>query len=286
MQALRIILAALAILWLPACNLSQLTHDSEAVFEDPAAYQSSDRVIGFIRKRDFEGFFSTLSAEEQENVVLRERLQELFDALPGEGDLQISRFYSERRYGEGEYEGVPVYLTVYDVESGGAFGQLTIAVYPENGVCCVTSYAGFSLTERRPSTFNDLTLEGKGWLHYLIFALAVGFPVLMIGTAVLCYAEKRVRHRWLWIPFILVGLWGVSFNWTTGQLQSELVQWTPQGIYFKFISIHLLGAGAATAGYFQPWILTIGTPVGAIAYYVRRLFHKSGEQKRPYEAAN
>jgi hypothetical protein len=116
----------------------------------------------------------------------------------------------------------PVYLSVYDVEGPDGFAQLTLAVYPEDGVCCVTSYVQAIPSTTRPSTFNDLSFEGKGWLHYVMFGLLIGMPLFLVGTAILCFVEKRVRRRWLWIPFILIGLWGVQFNWTTGVLTPEL----------------------------------------------------------------
>lgn len=87
-----------------------------------------------------------------------------------------------------------------------------------------------------------------------MFGLLVAIPVFMVATAVLCFFEKRVRHRWLWIPFILVGLWGVTFNWTTGAMQFELFGFDGMMIQFKLFSIHLLGTGYVTYGPFQPWI--------------------------------
>ncbi len=285
-MSIRIFLATLAALCLAACNFSGLQHDSEAVFDDPAAYETSDRVIGFVRQRDFDAFYDTWVAEAEGNPQLQSTMLQVFEALPGDGELKIERFYSELRQGEGEYQGIPVYMTVYDVEGNGEHAQLTIAVAPEDGVCCATSFTSLIPSERQPSQFNAFTFEGKSWVHYLMFGLLVTVPLFMLVTAVICFFEKRVQRRWLWIPFILFGLWGVTFNWTTGVIQPELFRIEQGRMVFQFLSLHFLGAGFATHGYFQPWILTIGSPVGAIAYYFRRrVSSKPGASKQPYETA-
>lgn len=280
----RLFLAAIAAVFLSSCGIAEYGHDPEAVFETPEAYAASDRVAELVRKRDLDGFFDTFPTDVPDREAKRKSLVPVFGLLPDGKDLKVNRFYSELRAGEGEYAGVPVYLTVYDVEGDKGFAQLTLAVYPENGTCCVTSYINVIESDQRPSAFNAFTFEGKGWVHYLMFGLLIGIPVFMIATAILCFREKRVRHRWLWIPFILVGLWGVTFNWTTGAIQSDLVQISPQGIFFNFIKVYLLGAGIVTVSYFQPWILSIGSPVGAVAYFVRRRFYKPpAEPLRSYE---
>lgn len=282
----RMMLAVLAAACLAACNLSELKHDPEAVFPDPAAYEFSDRVAALVEARDIDGVYEALHPNAHNTPGTRGTLKAVFKLLPEGGEFKTRRFYAELRQGTGQYQGVPIYLSIYDAEADGKFAQLMLAGHPQDGVCCVISNITVTPAERRPSTFNDFTLEGKGWLHYLVLSLLIGVPVLMIATAILCFVEKRVRYRWLWIPFILFGLWGFSFNWTTGAVAADLVRIGPQGVYFNFISLHLLGAGFATAGYFQPWILTIGSPVGAIVYLVRRRNRKpaSGETA-PYEVS-
>jgi hypothetical protein len=280
----RFILATLSVLTLAACNFAGPEHDPESVFTDPAAYEASDRALELVRQRDLDGFFDTFTADIPDREATRNSLVEVFGFLPSGEELKVQRFYSELRRGEGEYEGLPVYLTIYDVEGDEGYAQLTLAVHPEDGTCCVTSHIRVIESERRPSTFNAFTFEGKGWVHYVIFALLVAVPVFMIGTALLCFFEKRVRRRWLWIPFILVGLWGVDFNWTTGAMQFELFRFDATSFHFKLFSVHLLGAGIVTYGPFQPWILSIGSPLGAIAYYFRRrMSGQPAEPGRPYE---
>lgn len=283
-MGVRLFLAAVAAVFLSSCGITEYGHDPEAVFDTPEAYAASDRVVELVRQRDLDSFFDTFTDDVPDREAARKSLVRVFDRLPAGEDLTIKRFYSELRQGEGEYEGIPVYLTVYDVEGDEKFAQLTLAVYPENGTCCVTSYINLIESDRRPSTFNAFTFEGKGWVHYLMFGLLISIPVFMIATAALCFFEKRVRHRWVWIPFILVGLWGVTFNWTTGAIQSEIIKVSSQGIFINFFKVHLLGAGFVTMGYFQPWILSIGSPVGAVAYLIRRrLFKPPAEPLRSYE---
>lgn len=281
----RAIIAAVLVAMVSACSLAALSHDPETVFTDPEAYEAQDRAAELVRVRDVEGFFATLHPEAAETGGSFETVGEAFKLLP-EGELTAKRFYSELRWGTGEYQGVPVYVSAYDIEGGGKFAQLTLAVHPMDGACCVTSYINLVPSDRPPSAFNDFTFEGKGWVHYVMFGLLIIMPLFLIGVALLCSIEKRVRHRWAWVPFILVGMWGVTFNWTTGAIQPDFFNVSEQGVFFKFLSLHLFGAGFVTAGSFQPWILTIGSPIGAFAYLIRRRFHKPlPEPARPYETA-
>jgi hypothetical protein len=282
----RIILAAALTLVLAACSFSGLKHDPEAVFDNPEAYEASDRYVEMILNRDGDAFLETWTKEVEKQPYLRNQIETVFDELPEGDPLQAKRFFAQLRQGEGKYAGTPVYLSVYDVEGPDGFAQLTLAVYPEDGVCCVTSYVQAIPSTTRPSTFNDLSFEGKGWLHYVMFGLLIGMPLFLVGTAILCFVEKRVRRRWLWIPFILIGLWGVQFNWTTGVLTPELIQIGPGGVQFQIIAIHLLGAQIVTYGPFQPWLLTIGSPVGAIAYLIRRrLAKRADDTAKVYETS-
>lgn len=282
----RIFLAASLTLILAACSFSGLKPDPEAVFSDPEAYEVSDRYADMIVRRDIDAFLETWTKETDKQPYFRNKLEDVFDELPEGDPLKAKLFYAELRQGEGEYAGTPVYLTLYDVEGPEGFAQLTLAVYPEDGECCVTSHIRVVPSERRPSTFHDLSFEGKGWLHYVMFGLLIGVPVFMIGTAILCFIEKRVKRRWAWIPFILVGFWGVTFNWTTGALQTELFQIGPNGVHVQILAIHLLGAQIVTYGPFQPWLLTVGSPLGAIVYLVRRRFRKNtGEPGKAYETS-
>ncbi len=69
--------------------------------------------------------------------------------------------------------------------------------------------------------------------------------------------RTKLRRKWLWLLFILVGVGHLSINWTTGQLSF-------QPIYIVLCSI----------GAFRPlygaWLLHVAFPLGAVIFLVRR----------------
>jgi len=64
---------------------------------------------------------------------------------------------------------------------------------------------------------NAFTLSGKSFHHYIILLIAIGIPVFIICTIVLCIRTK-MKRKWLWIIFMLFGFGRYSFNWTSGQM--------------------------------------------------------------------
>ena len=104
---------------------------------------------------------------------------------------------------------------------------------------------------------NAFTLSGKSIKQYFVLILAAVVPIFIIWIVVLC-ARTKMRRKWLWIIFILLGIIQVKLNWTTGQIGVQP------------LSFQLFGAGAAKMGLYAPWILTVSFPLGAILFLVKR----------------
>lgn len=104
---------------------------------------------------------------------------------------------------------------------------------------------------------NRFTFNGKGALHYVFFAACILIPLFMLFTAAICM-RSRVRRRWLWIIFILIGLVQFQFNWSTEALNVQP------------IAVSLLGAGYWRQGLYAPWILKFAIPIGAIVFWILR----------------
>ena len=115
---------------------------------------------------------------------------------------------------------------------------------------------------------NAFTLSGKGIQHYVLLVLAVIVPVFIIWTLVLC-ARTKIRKKWLWIIFILVGIAKLNLNWTTGQMG------------FQLLAFQIPGAGMAKMGLYAPWILTVSVPLGAILFLIMRR-KLQAEEKQHY----
>jgi hypothetical protein len=115
---------------------------------------------------------------------------------------------------------------------------------------------------------NAFTLTGKGARHYVLLVAAIILPLFIIWTTVLC-ARTRLRTKWLWIIFILIGITKLNLNWTTGQMG------------FQPLGFQIPGAGVMKMGLYAPWILTVSFPLGAILFLVKRRKLRATENREP-----
>ncbi|HZE13719.1 MAG TPA: hypothetical protein VE086_08180 [Chthoniobacterales bacterium] len=104
---------------------------------------------------------------------------------------------------------------------------------------------------------NRFTLKNKSIHHYLFFAAVICVPLFILFVLIVCI-RSRVRFRWLWIVFIVLGFVQFRLNWTTGA-------WDVQPA-----SINLFGASFMRGSSYAPWILTVSIPLGAALFLVLR----------------
>jgi hypothetical protein len=104
---------------------------------------------------------------------------------------------------------------------------------------------------------NRLALAGKSYAHYAFLFLAVLIPTFCIATLVIC-ARSKIRRKWAWIMFIVVGFATIRLNWTTGEIASQV------------LSFQLFGASALRPSMYAPWIIGISVPIGAIVFLFKR----------------
>lgn len=265
---MRLISACLFVLslgFLGGCQQA-LHHDPMAIYaENPDAWNSMEDLAQTAISRDIDAFMA-LIPEEQRVKEQRTKIEEIMSLLP-DGQLTLSHFYSENRYASDDASMIG-YLSSFDVQSENGFAQLSLVVFPHEGECCTLTYIWIAPSETAPSQLNAFRLAEKSPLHWIMFGLLILMPVFHLFTAIACGFNKKVKRKYLWIPFILVGLWGVDFNWTTGAMAFELINISNGRVNFNFLSIHLLGAGMIKAGVFAPWILTIASPVGPLIYWI------------------
>lgn len=105
---------------------------------------------------------------------------------------------------------------------------------------------------------NRFTFRGKSLVHILVINLALLAPAFIIYTLVQCIRTPVPSRKWLWIPFILVALGRLDFNWTSGA-------WN-----FTPIGFVLLGAGFFRSGVAGPIQLFVGLPLGAAIFLFKR----------------
>ena len=114
-----------------------------------------------------------------------------------------------------------------------------------------------SLSPTRLKLIHRFTFTGNSVIHYLIFAACVIIPVLILVALIVCI-RTRVRRKWLWIIFILLGFVQFRLNWSSGHFGMQP------------ISFALFGAGGSRASSFAPWVLNFAMPVGAILFLALR----------------
>ncbi len=119
-----------AMLLLAECDLATLDHDPKTIFDDPSAYKASEELIEIIRAKDVEGFLQRAHPDALSMEDFDQKMVEFFSHFPSDEDFEMVHYYSELRKGDGEYAGIPVYLTAYDVVGEDEFSQLLLAVAP------------------------------------------------------------------------------------------------------------------------------------------------------------
>jgi hypothetical protein len=93
--------------------------------------------------------------------------------------------------------------------------------------------------------------------HYVVLAFTVIIPVFILTALVVCIRTK-VRRKWLWIIFILLGVGAVHFDWTTGAFS------------YQIFHLNLFGVGVMATSPYSPWIFELGFPLGAVIFLLRR----------------
>jgi hypothetical protein len=119
---------------------------------------------------------------------------------------------------------------------------------------------------------NRFTFKNKSAAHYLFFFACILIPFFIIATIVVCF-RSRVRRRWLWVIFILLGIMQFQLNWTTGQTALQP------------ISVLLLGASFSRASSYAPIVFSFGIPVGAIIFLALRPWLRGKDEPPPLPAA-
>jgi len=111
---------------------------------------------------------------------------------------------------------------------------------------------------------------GKSWFHYVFLFIAVLLPIFTFYTLIGCL-NSPVRRKWLWIPFIAAGLGRFSLIWND-------LSWHDAVFQTKLMGLQVFSGGILKESIFQPWILCVSLPLGAIVFYFR---HVNGKPKQP-----
>jgi hypothetical protein len=144
----------------------------------------------------------------------------------------------------------------YQIHFPDAWAAGNIAVGHQGGATAVVD-SHFQSIPDSLEVLNRFTFADKSLVHYLVFAMCLAVPLLILVTLIICI-RFRIRRKWLWIIFILLGFIQFQFDWASGHF-------SVQPISFLFF-----GASAFRASPYAPWILGFAVPVGAIVFLISR----------------
>jgi hypothetical protein len=126
----------------------------------------------------------------------------------------------------------------------------------ENNQYKIISF-NFLPTYKSLDNIHDFTLKGKSFLHYLWLTLMILVPIFIILT-VIFIIRTPVKYKWLWILLVIFGVVKFQLNWTTGEFDYQLINFT------------FFGAGFVKWGVIAPWIMSFSIPLVAIIFWFKR----------------
>src|ERR1700686_623836 len=104
---------------------------------------------------------------------------------------------------------------------------------------------------------NEFSLLDKGISQYAGLCLAVGVSVFTLYVFVLCIRTKTGRQKWFWLAPILIGLFRVTVNWTSGEWS-----FTPLAIQAPPV--------ITLCSPYGPWMIQVTVPLGAVVFLLLR----------------
>jgi hypothetical protein len=235
--------------------------DQQAIFDKMVPQEEAStakRLISKVAAREFTAVEDQLSPNlrSPEN---RAKLEEISRAVPAREPIAVKTVGAHTMHNASR----TTYDLTFEYRYPDSWLLANVVLERADGKLTVQ---GLHLTPRTVSleAENSFTFQGKGPLHYLVFALAVAIPIFIVYALTICIRTKIPKRKWLWLLFVAIGLVQFQFNWSNGA-------WDINPISFS-----LLGAGFVKAGPVAPYIFTVAFPLGAILFLARR--HSSAQR--------
>ncbi len=126
--------------------------------------------------------------------------------------------------------------------------------HDENKVSKVT---GFNLRRLSNADIESLkfNLAGKTPVHYAILAVAAFILVFSLVTLYIACTRPGLKLRWLWIPFVALGIGHFIFNWGDTTMAFDLANFSaPQARFDQAL--------------FEPAKIHFWLPIGAVLFWL------------------
>jgi hypothetical protein len=213
-----------------------------------------EKTLDQLRKRQFDEIEKRMDSSVQESNV-RDTLAQMSALLPSEDPSKISLIAVQTNRSSHHATSNLVYEYSYQK-------QRFIVDVVLNKFSGTTSILGFhiKLLSADIEEQSKFKLVGKSAVQYLIFVLAIVFPIVTIVALIICIRMKLRGRKWPWVLFILFGFCNLAVNWNTGE------------IGFSIFALQLLSA-SANSTFYGPWIISVSLPLGAICFLIFRKNH-------------
>ncbi len=244
-SAILILLAAVLPL---ACSYEEMFE--RIVPKEEAAF--AQEYLNHLRVRDFEFVLKHLHPEVRDEIS-EEKLLEIAAYFRDGEPVSVEVIGSQTQKFNSNWRGN--FTFEYQFQTGWNVANVVLArTEGKNGVLGFHVYR----TEASQREINALSLTGKSIGQVVFLLAAVAVPIFIVVTLIFCFRTPVPKRKWLWVLFIMVGIGVIGVNWTTGQFNVRVA------------SLNLLGAGAFAGGPHAPWFITVGFPLGAIMFWIRR----------------
>lgn len=246
-SSLRQFFMSLLLLALVGCNQADMIQK----FASPADQTLAKSYIDLLRQQRFEDIEKAADPSIA-GPALHDALVQMAAFIPA-GEPSTIMLVGAHRMNRDDSSTVNL---TFEYGFSGKWILTSVAVRNHGGKATIV---GFSVVPQPASLKqqNRFTLTKKTPIQYLVFALAIVFPLLTLWALVVCGRSKLKGRKWPWVLFVMLGFGKFAVNWTTGE-------WS-----FAPLSLQLFSAGAFAPLYGQ-WTVAIALPIGAITFLILR----------------
>ncbi len=221
-------------------------------------------------QNDIDGFFAKAHPDLQKKLT-PEIMADVFDLIKGNEILKQDLLNASKNFHASlGSQKVTSYRAAYEVQTDEAFHIFRYGwVDQGEGLKLVSFYVDQSETSFKEA--NAFGTAKKTWKHYLVIIGMIIVPLFIIFTVYACIKTPGLRRKWLWVIFILFGIHGIIFNWSSGDISNTFFNFDAETSKFTFsiIQFNVLGIGATKANAVAPWIFSLYFPLGAVIFWFR-----------------
>lgn len=240
------LLALVLALPLAGCDAQTLIRKFAPAEESAIA----ERHLHEIRSGQFERFLNRVDPQNRSDFA--RVLPALKAMVPRETPKSVKLIGSRTSHNSNSTE----YALTYEYEYSRNW-LVTQIVLQRNGSALKITGVNFTPLANSVEHFNRFTLSGKGARHFVFLIAAPLILIFIVWTAITCWRTPVPKRKWLWMIFILLGLGSLTLNWTSGEVE------------YQVLGVSFLGVGFSK-DFYGPLLLQISLPVGAAVFWLRR----------------